>query len=73
MPISEKTEKDLNFDDLAGPVKKMVIPQHGPQNNLTELLRTQKYQNGLLRSSYENATPNLCWVFFALLGVLCNL
>ena len=25
-----------------------------------------------LRSRYENATPNLCWVFCALLGVLCN-
>ena len=26
----------------------------------------------LLRSRYENATPNLCWVFCALLGFLCN-
>ena len=26
----------------------------------------------LLRSRYENATPNLCWVFCTLLGVLCN-
>ena len=26
----------------------------------------------LLRSRYEKATPNLCWVFCALLGVLCN-
>ena len=26
----------------------------------------------LLRSRYENATPNLCWGFCALLGVLCN-
>ena len=26
----------------------------------------------LMRSRYENATPNLCWVFCALLGVLCN-
>ena len=25
-----------------------------------------------LRSRYENATPNLCWVSCALLGVLCN-
>ena len=25
-----------------------------------------------LRSRYENATPNLCWVCCALLGVLCN-
>ena len=32
-----REKKDLNFDDLAGPVKKMAIPQHGPQNNLTKL------------------------------------
>ena len=25
-----------------------------------------------LRSRYENATPNLCWVFCALMVVLCN-
>ena len=25
-----------------------------------------------LRSRYENATPNLCWVCCALLGLLCN-
>ena len=28
--------------------------------------------NPLLRSRYENATPNLCWVFCTLLDVLCN-
>ena len=26
----------------------------------------------LLRSIYENATPNFSWVFYGLLGVLCN-
>ena len=26
----------------------------------------------LLRSRYENTTPNLCWVLCALFGVLCN-
>ena len=26
----------------------------------------------LLCSRYENATPNLCWVFCALLDILCN-
>ena len=32
-------KNDLSFDDLAGPVKKMAIPQHGfgPQNKLTKL------------------------------------
>ena len=30
-------KKDLSFDDLAGPVKKMAFPQHGPQNKFTKL------------------------------------
>ena len=34
-----REKKDLCFDDLAGPVKKMAIPQHGfgLQNKLTKL------------------------------------
>ena len=30
------------------------------------------YEMLYLRSRYENATSNLCWMFCALLGVLCN-
>ena len=30
-------KKDLSFDDLAGPVQKLAIPQHGLQNKLTKL------------------------------------
>ena len=46
------TEKnDFSFDDLAGPVKNMAIPQHGfrPAKKINKFmqLRTQKYQNGL--------------------------
>ena len=33
---------------------------------------TSKLERGLLRSRTSNAIPNLCWVFCALLGVLCN-
>ena len=40
LPILEK-KKDLSFDDLAGPVKEMAIPQHGPQNKLIIQSRTQ--------------------------------
>ena len=36
LPILEK-KKDLSFYDLAGPVKEMAIPQHGPQNKVTKL------------------------------------
>ena len=40
-------------------------------NELVAALLGRKYS--LMRSRYENASPNLCWVFCALLGVLCNL
>ena len=33
----EGKKKDLSFDDLAGPVQKLAIPQHGLQNKLTKL------------------------------------
>ena len=33
----EVKKKDLSFDDLAGPVQKLAIPQHGLQNKLTKL------------------------------------
>ena len=32
-----REKKDLSFDELAGPVKKMAISQHGPQSKLTKL------------------------------------
>ena len=32
-----REKKDLSFDDLAGPVRKMAIPENGPQNKLTKL------------------------------------
>ena len=32
-----REKKELSLDDLAGPVKKTAIPQHGPQNKLTKL------------------------------------
>ena len=33
LPILEKKVKDLSFDALAGPVKKMAIPQHWHKTN----------------------------------------
>ena len=32
-----REKKDLNFDDLASPVKYTSIPHHDPQNKLTKL------------------------------------
>ena len=37
LPILKKKKKDLSFDDLAVPVQKLAIPQHGLQNKLTKL------------------------------------
>ena len=47
-----REKKDLRFDDLVGPVKKMVIPKHGPQNKLTKL-----YNFGLI--SRQNGLPSI--------------
>ena len=32
---SFRERKDLSLEDLAGPVKMMAIPQHGPQKKKT--------------------------------------
>ena len=43
-----REKKDLSFDDLARPVKKMAIPQHGPKKKLTKYIITDtKCQDGL--------------------------
>ena len=47
-PYLFKRKKNFSFDELADPVKKIAIPQHGRQNKLTKLYNYgQKYQNGL--------------------------
>ena len=54
MPILEK-KKDLSFDDLAGPVKEMAIPQHGPQNKLTKLYNHgHKIPKRFTQADYSN-------------------
>ena len=54
MPILEK-KKDLSFDDLAGPVKEMAIPQHGPQNKLTKLYNHgHKISKRFTQADYSN-------------------
>ena len=50
-----REKKDLNFDDFAGPVKKMAIPQHGPQNNLTKLFNYgHKISKRFVQADYSN-------------------
>ena len=58
-----REKKDLTFDDLAGPVKKMAIPQHGPQNKLTKLHNYgHKISKRFTQADYSNAkyhTPSI--------------
>ena len=52
-PILKK--KRICFDDLAGPVRKMAIPQHGPQNKLTKLHNYgQKIAKRFTQADYSN-------------------
>ena len=49
---SFREKKDLSLEDLAGPVKMMAIPQHGPQkekNQQKYTITDKNYQNGLHR------------------------
>ena len=58
-----REKKDLTFDDLAGPVKKMAIPQHGLQNKLTKLHNYgHKISKRFTKADYSNAkyhTPSI--------------
>ena len=50
-----REKKDLSFNDLAGPVKSMAIPQHGPQNKLTKLYdHGQKKSKRFTQTDYSN-------------------
>ena len=52
--FSEK--KNFSFDELADPVKKIAIPQHGPQNKLPNYtIMDTKYQNGLRKQIIATA------------------
>ena len=50
-----REKKDLNFDELAAPVKKMAIPQHGRRNNLTKLYNYgHKISKRFIQADYSN-------------------
>ena len=68
--ICPKWEVSVNVDLGEGYVVTFVSHACGTITRITHNPPKRPYR--LLRSKYENATPNLCWVFCALLGVLCN-
>ena len=50
-----REKKDLSFDDLASPIKKTAILQHGPQNKLTKLYNYgHKISKRFTQADYSN-------------------
>ena len=55
-------------DDSFVPFTKLLMPR-----GLASLRKRARIESYIIAfERYENATHNLCWVFCALLGVLCN-
>ena len=52
LPILKK--KYLTFDELAGPVKRMAIPQHGPQNKLKLYNYGHEISKRFTQTDYSN-------------------
>ena len=49
-------QRKFSFDELADPLKKIAIPQHGPQNKLPNYtIMDTKYQNGLRKQIIATA------------------
>ena len=53
-----REKKDLSLEDLAGPVKMMAIPQHGPQKKKKKLTKVynygQKLSKRFTQADYSN-------------------
>ena len=69
------TEKnDFSFDDLAGPVKNMAIPQHGfgLQNKLTKLYNYgHKISKRITQADYSNNKAHKLTIKFAIYSDIC--
>ena len=60
-PCLFQRKKYSTFDDLAGPVKQMAIPQHGPQNKLTKLIlynHGHKISKQFTQADYSNTNAH---------------
>ena len=70
MSILEK--KDLSFDELAGPVKRMAIPEHGPQNKLTKLYNYgHKISKRFTQTDYGNNKVHTLAIKLAVYSDIC--
>ena len=73
-PCLFQRKKDLSFDDLAGPVKQMAIPQHGPQNKLTKLYNHgHKISKRFTQADYSNTKAHTHSIKLAIYSDICQL
>ena len=67
-----REKKNLSFDDLAGPVRKMAIPQNGPQNKLTKLYNYgHKISKRITQADYSNNKAHKLTIKFAIYSDIC--
>ena len=58
-----REEKNLSFDELAGPVKEMAIPQQGSQNKLTKFYNyLHKISTRFTQADYRNTKAPTHWI-----------
>ena len=73
-PCLFQRKKKLSFDDLAGPVKQIAIPQHGPQNKLTKLYKHRhKISKRFTQADYSNAKARTRSIKLAIYSDICQL
>ena len=62
-----------SFDELADPMKKIAIPQHGPQNKLTKLYNYgHKISDGLQKQAdYNNNKAHTLAIKLAIYSDIC--
>ena len=67
-----REKKDLSHDDLVGPMKKMAIPQHGPQNKLTKLYNYgHKISKRFTQTDYNSNKAHTLSIKLAIYSDIC--
>ena len=67
-----REKKDLSFDELAGPVKKMAISQHGQQSKLTKLYNYgHKKSKRFTQRDYSNNKAHTLAIKLAINSDIC--
>ena len=65
-------KKDLSCDELADPVKKIAISQHGPQNKLTKLYNYgHKISKRFTQTNYSNNKAHTLAIKLAIYSEIC--